>query len=293
MISVNALINDCFQKCSLIGDGQSCNGTQAMNGLKDLQSVIAELNSQNLVLSDVETADIFTAETIRIMDALPESWADNVNPVGTYGSASLKVIRYEGHIYAWEQEIPGDPSTLHWVERFDIKWPDLLINPLPDRITNFARKLGERYVGLIPADKSLIDSKTKYGLPTFYTSETEMVTTKVGNTTFVYEVFKITIDSFQNLQYRITYLKGIPQYKLNDKLYFPERILTLLEDGVCAKLCLRYKLIDIKQFFDEEYANGKQLLKRINNNNRPMLYTDIQGGSYQDSYYNGFAPRGW
>lgn len=293
MISVNALINDCFQKCSLIGDGQSCNGTQAMNGLKDLQSVIAELNSNNLVLSDVEVADVTKAEKIKIMEELPKGWKDNVNPIGTYGSPDLMVIRYEGKIYAWEQEIPGDPSSLHWVERNDIVWPDLLISPLPDRVQNLSRKLGERYVGLVPADKALLDSKTKFGLPVFYTTETAMESVKVGITNFVYEVFNIEIDSIQNLQYRITYLKGIPQYKLNDKLYFPERILTLLEDGVCAKLCLRYKLIDIKPFFDEEYANGKQLLKRINNNNRPMLYTDIQGGSYQDSYYNGFAPRGW
>lgn len=292
MISVNALINDCFQKCSLIGDGQSCNGTQAMNGLKDLMSVIAELNGQNLVLSDVEVADIFTAETIRIMAELPEGWHDNVDPTGTYGNPNMRVIRFQNHIYAWEEETPGDPSTLHWVERFDIKWPDLLVNPLPDRIQNLSRKLGARYINLTPADRTLLDTKTKYGLPVFYTTETEMVKTKVGNTVYEYEVFVIHIDSIQNLEYRITYLKSIPQYKLNDKLYFPERILTLLEDGVCAKLCLRYKLIDIKQFFDEEYANGKQLLKRINNANRPMTY-DVNGGSYQDSFYNGYAPREW
>ena len=55
MISVNALINDCFSEVFTIGDGQTCNGTQASNG-KDHQS--AEL--MNLVLSDVEVADIFT-----------------------------------------------------------------------------------------------------------------------------------------------------------------------------------------------------------------------------------------
>ena len=57
-IVVNSLINDAFQKCSLVGDGQSASGTMAVNALKDLISVIAYLNEQNLVLSDVETADI-------------------------------------------------------------------------------------------------------------------------------------------------------------------------------------------------------------------------------------------
>ena len=54
MITVNALINQAFQRCSLVGDGQAATGSQAMNALFDLQSLIAELNGQNLILSDVE-----------------------------------------------------------------------------------------------------------------------------------------------------------------------------------------------------------------------------------------------
>ena len=66
MITVNNLINSCFQKCSLVGDGQTATGTQAMAALNDLKSVIAELNEQNLVLSDFETAVVRTNGIIRI-----------------------------------------------------------------------------------------------------------------------------------------------------------------------------------------------------------------------------------
>ena len=106
------------------------------------------------------------------------------------------------------------------------------------------------------------------------------------------EVFIIETDSIQSLEYRLTYLKTIPHYELNDKLYFSEKILSILEDGLCAKLCLRYKLLDVKAMFEEEFANAVRLLKRVNQSNRPMTYEGI-GGSYLDSYYNGFAPNQW
>ena len=290
MITVNALINQCFQRCSLIGDGQSCSGTQAMQGLNDLLCLIAELNGQNLILSDVETANITKSEKIKIMSELPDGWS--VVDTLPYGTKAGQICKCGDKIYAWEPATPGDPSTLTWVERNDIVWPDLLINPLPDRVVTLSRKLGVRFVQLLPAAKQVIDSKTKMGLPVFYTCETQLETVKAANTTYTYEVFNIELDSRQMLEYRITYLKSIPDYKLNDKLYFSEKIISILEDGVCSKLCLRYKLLDVKPIFDEEFANGVRLLKRTNNSNRPMTYEGFDG-SYLDNFYNGFAPNQW
>lgn len=291
--TVNALINDAYQKCSLCGLGQSISGTEAIAGLKDLQSVIAELCGQDLILSDVETVDICKSGLIKVMEELPENWSEV--DVLTYGTVAGQVCRLttDNKVYAWELSDPTDPSTLSWQLREDIVWPDLLIKPLPDRVVSLSRKLGERYVQLYPAQRQVLDSKTKRGLPVFYTTETQLESVKVSNTVYTYEVFFIETDSIQNLQYRITYLKSIPQYKLNDKLYFSEKIISILEDGLCSKLCLRYKLLDVKPMFDEEFGNAVRLLKRINQTNRPMTYSDIEGGSYLDSFYNGFCPRSW
>lgn len=290
MITVNALINQAFQRCSLVGDGQAATGTQAMNALFDLQSLIAELNGQNLILSDVETSNVTSNGIIRVWNKLPDGWTEvNVLPEP---SAALvtKVYKCNNKIYACVN-IPGT-YTFEWVERPDIKWPNLLINPLPDRVVTLSRKLGVRYIQLFPAERQILDSKTKMGLPTFFTCETQMENYKVGNADYNIEVFIIETDSIQSLEYRLTYLKTIPHYELNDKLYFSEKVLSILEDGLCAKLCLRYKLLDVKAMFDEEFANAVRLLKRVNQSNRPMTYEGI-GGSYLDSYYNGFAPNQW
>ena len=290
MISCNALINQCFQRCSLVGDGQSCTGTQAMQGLNDLRCLISELNGQNLILSDVETADITKNGIIRIMEALPDGW-EEVTELPATSSLLVGKVRKCGNTVYGCQAIPGT-YNFEWVERADIKWPDLVISPLPDRVVTLSRKLGNRYVQLFPGERQLLDSKTKLGLPTFYTCETQLEHHKVENIDYTYEVFIIETDSVQSVQYRVTYLKGLPDLKLNDKLYYSEKIISILEDGVCAKLCLRYKLMDIKPVFEEEFANAVRLLKRANQSNRPMVYEGI-GGSYLDSFYDGLCPRSW
>jgi hypothetical protein len=290
MITVNALINQAFQRCSLVGDGQAATGTQAMNALFDLQSLIAELNGQNLILSDVETVNVASNGVIRIMEELPEGW-EEVDELPEASAQLVGKVRKCGNKVYGCSAIPGT-YNFQWVERPDIKWPDLLIKPLPDRVVTLSRKLGIRYIQLFPGERQLLDAKAKMGLPTFFACETQLEKHKVENVEYNYEVFIIETDSIQSLEYRITYLKTIPQYKLNDKLYFSEKILSILEDGLCAKLCLRYKMLEVKAIFDEEFANAVRLLKRINQSNRPMTYEGI-GGSYLDSYYNGFAPNNW
>ena len=290
MISVNALLNQCFQRCSLVGDSQVATGSQAMQGLNDLKCLIAELNGQNLMLSDVETADITKNGIIRIMEALPDGW-EEVTELPAASSMLVGKVRKCGNTVYGCQAIPGT-YNFEWVERADIKWPDFVISPLPDRVVTLSRKLGNRYVQLFPGERQLLDSKTKLGLPTFYTCETQLEHHRVENIDYTYEVFIIETDSIQSVQYRVTYLKGLPDLKLNDKLYYSEKIISILEDGVCAKLCLRYKLMDIKPVFEEEFANAVRLLKRANQSNRPMVYEGI-GGSYLDSFYDGLCPRSW
>ena len=80
-----------------------------------------------------------------------------------------------------------------------------------------------------------MSAKTKLGLPTFYTCETQLEHHRVENIDYTYEVFIIETDSIQSVQYRVTYLKGLPDLKLNDKLYYSEKIISILEDGVLSR----------------------------------------------------------
>ena len=58
MININNIICNAFQRCSLVCDGMVPTDTQAAAGLQELNSLINELNAQNLLLDNVETRDI-------------------------------------------------------------------------------------------------------------------------------------------------------------------------------------------------------------------------------------------
>lgn len=287
MIVVNSLINDAFRKCGLVLDGDVPTGDQAMNGLRDMASVIADLNGQDLGLSNVEAVDINKGGLIRVAEKLPDGWFVDANPdASAYKLGS--VIKSGQHVWY----VGANHELIECPEAANV-WPDLLISPLPDRVMGIGRRLGDRYVQLMSANRTLIDSMTRRSLATMYTCDTDLVHVVNPFATYDFEVFAIYLDSVVAANYRITYLKKIPQYKLTDKLYFNEHLLSIIEDGLCAKLCVRYKLFDQKPFFDAEYENSLRLLKRANYNNRPSTYQCSYEDSPMANYYNLMCPRGW
>lgn len=62
-ISVNSLIQQAFEECSLVGDGQSVSGTKAQVGLSLLNVCIAELNAQNYIITAFTRKDVNFGET--------------------------------------------------------------------------------------------------------------------------------------------------------------------------------------------------------------------------------------
>lgn len=291
MIVVNALITDAFRKCSLTMDGDVPTGDQAMAGLKDLQSVLSELNGQDLGLSNVETRDVTKGGIIRIVDKLPEGWYE-VNEMPDPANYKIgDVIKYGQHVWYvghnyMEQILIEFPEA-------QAVWPDLIISPMPNRVVGVGRKIGDRFIQLSSANRTLIDSMTRRSLASMYTCDIDLCHIVNPHKEYDFEEFVIYLDSLVASTFRITYLKMIPQYELKDKLYYNERLLSIIEDGLCSKLCLRYKLMDIKPAFDEEYANGLRLLKRANYNNRPATYQASYDDSPMANYYNLMAPRGW
>ena len=306
MININEIIQNAFQRCSLVGDGQSATGTQSMAGLADLKCLINELNAQNLLLDNAKSVDIVATDEIRIADKLPENWIYleggyedidvNEYDVGTIIKLSIPHNGYDFYVIGETGTPSGRVKYKYSTKGLCIgmrkAWPHLIISELPDRVEGIGRKIGERFVQLKPAEKTFIDSYTKQGLSKFYAVNTESVITDAENNYYM-NVLKINFDSMTPSTYRITYLQNIKDIKLTDTLFLNKKYESLLEDGLCAKLCLRYKLLDVKPVFDEEYQNGVRLIKRINKANRPMNYSDLTGDSWYDNYANGHSGFGW
>lgn len=309
MININTLITNAFQRCSLVGDGMVPTDTQAAAGLDELNSLINELNAQNLLLDNVITRDISAAGMFRIAE-LPEgmfiakvqSELNKMVPEPEYGYiayiTSDKRFLYYGEVSGVVGWVVAEQEKEAEIKKF---WPDipLVKEALPDRLQGLGYKIGDRFVQLIPAERQFIDSRTKAGLPQLFATETEtdifhfVVEENSIDITFEFNYLTIRTDTRNVVTYRATYLENIKHKELTDNLHMTKKYEGLLEDGLCAKLCLRYKLMDIKPVFDEEYRNNVSLIKRINNANRPLIYSSLTSDSWYDRYANGLAGYGW
>ena len=166
---VNVIVQDAMQKCSLVGDGQAVGGTQAVAALSDLNSVIAELNAQNLILQNVETVDVYAAKKIRFA-VLPDNihvvenftgFNPDAYPIGDY-----ILFKNEDRFYKVYQTISHDNGNA--VELLDdtvnlqlhMLMPDIIVKVLPDRVEGCARLVGNRFLQLYPSNKMKMDEGT-------------------------------------------------------------------------------------------------------------------------------------
>lgn len=323
MINVNTLIQNAFQRCSLVGDGQAATGTQAMSGVNDLNCLIAELNGQNLLMSNYNTVDEVATDKI-VVGPVPEGVKlfDNYD----YATGYLQdrpdefdvddIIKLDtpsgNYEYYFIRTFMG-AKQLFTTSKFDKNckemhlFPDIVVGAysknlatyhgpievMPDRLLGCARKIGNRWVQLYPSNKMKIDTRTKMSLSTLFSTETENKLFRLEDREYHFDRFVIEFDSTRQSNYRLTYLEEIPAVKLDDNLYIDSKYESMLEDGLCVKLCQRYKLMDIKADFEADFVNQKNIIKRINNNNQPMLYDMAMGDNWYDNVANGYGGVGW
>ena len=300
MINVNALITNCFQRVSLVDEGEVPTGTQASAGLADLQCLISELNTENDLLQNVQTLDTYVSETIRFA-VKPDRWfevssTDEIQTRIDEGKCLVYDIFKVGNTF---YVIHPNGASLTFVtdeawshEMLKKFWPTFFVPEIPDRVLGLARRLGTKYIPLFPGDKMAVDSFTKMSLPTMYTSETETEEVHFPHLTddpnyqpYVVEYFKISINSIQCINYRVTFLKGIPKITLKDTLHISSKYESMIEDGLCVKLCQRYKLMDIKPDYEADFETAKRGISRINAANRPMTYQVGRGRGWDAGYY--------
>ena len=306
MISVNELIQNAFQRVGIVGDCESVSPTQAMAGVKDLQDVISELNTEDYILENVETYDAYVANKIKFA-VKPENWyevedeseietriANNKVDVG-----DIFKIKDEPKFYVIRYKVVGNVGVFYkmtsndWNVYMTAYWPTFFVDAVPDRCIGVARKIGNTYKQLIPADKMMVDAQTKGHLAELYTVETEWADVDYPHDDddpnyepVPVEYFVIEFDSNISSKFRITVLKGIKIYNIEDKLQISSKYQSLIEDGLCVKLCQRYKYLEMKADFEKDFDSAKTMISRINSSNRPMLYSNFGANDYNRSYWD-------
>ena len=311
MINVNDLIQQAFQRVGICGDGEVPTPTQAMAGVADLQSLITELNTEDYLLENYVTFDAYVSKKIKFA-VKPEHWfeIENANLIDTKIANNQTEV---GDVYKIKDK--NEFYTIRWdsanqVMRKDTNpnfntymteyWPTFFVDAVPDRCIGVARKVGNTYKQLIPADKMMIDSQTKGHLAELYTIETEWVEVEHLHDTAdpnykptPVEYFVVEFDSNVSSQFRITVLKGIKIYNAEDTLKISSKYQSMIEDGLCVKLCQRYKYLEMKEDFEKDFDSAKTMISRINSSNRPMLYAHYGNNDYNRSYFDLTSGRMW
>lgn len=296
---VNVICQNALQKVGIEMDEGSALGSYAVPALSDLNSVVTELNTQNLILQNIETVDVHASKKITFA-VLPEEFhiVDKVSDLTTdmlnaYNLNDIVYVKEEdkyyyidyGHVIA--QVSNEDEKTLREM------WPTVICKQvLPDRVEGCARLVGNRFLQLYPSNKMKMDAGTQQSLSTMYCCETESQKFTVLDIDYVIDYFVIHINSVLPSKYRITYLESIPEYNLYDTIYLSNKYIEVIEDGLCYKLCLRYKLLEFLSIFKDEYDEGKLAIKRINNKNRTMNYDFVELSNIYGSYWDNLGGVG-
>ena len=313
MIAVNELITNAFQRVGIVGDGETPTATQCMAGVKDLQDVITQLNVEDYILENYVTYDANVAKKIKFA-VKPEHWyevedeseieariSNNAVEVGDIfkikDAQKFYVIRYKvvdniGTFYKM--------TTPQWNAYMSEYWPTFFVDAVPDRCIGVARKIGNTYKQLIPADKMMIDAQTKGHLAELYTVETEWADVDYPHDSddpnykpTPVEYFVIEFDSNVSSKFRITILKGIKIYNVEDKMQISSKYESMIEDGLCVKLCQRYKYLEMKADFEKDFDSAKTMISRINSSNRPMLYSSYGNNDYNRNYWSLYSGDRW
>lgn len=296
---VNVICQNALQKVGIEMDEGSALGSYAVPALSDLNSVVTELNTQNLILQNVETVDVYASKKITFA-VLPEEF-HIVDKVSELTTDMLNAYNINDIVYDKEEDkyyYIDDGHVISQVSNADEKtlremWPTVICKQvLPDRVEGFARLVGNRFLQLYPSNKMKMDSGTQQSLSTMYCCETESQKFTVLDIDYVIDYFVIHINSVLPSKYRITYLESMPEYNLYDTIYLSNKYIEVIEDGLCYKLCLRYKLLEFLPIFKDEYDEGKLAIKRINNKNRTMNYDFVELGNIYGSYWDNLGGVG-
>lgn len=296
---VNVICQNALQKVGIEMDEGAALGSYAVPALSDLNSVVTELNTQNLILQNVETVDVYASKKITFA-VLPEEF-HIVDKVSDLTTDMLNAYNINDIVYVKEEDkyyYIDDGHVISQVSNEDEKtlremWPTVICKQvLPDRVEGFARLVGNRFLQLYPSNKMKMDAGTQQSLSTMYCCETESQKFTVLDIDYVIDYFVIHINSVLPSKYRITYLESMPEYNLYDTIYLSNKYIEVIEDGLCYKLCLRYKLLEFLSIFKDEYDSGKLAIKRINNKNRTMNYDFVELGNIYGSYWDNLGGVG-
>lgn len=132
-----------------------------------------------------------------------------------------------------------------------------------------------KHTNLINANIEAVNRNSNSGLASLFTYQ-------IGyDSDLDIMVGKITLDGSRGSKYKVIFLDDFENVTINDVLYLHDKYNSLLLNGLCYKLSIRFKRTEYIPIYKGEFDSCKDLIKSVNSSNRPLIMDD-------DDYLTGY-----
>lgn len=138
----------------------------------------------------------------------------------------------------------------------------------PQFVQGVGRKVGIRWVQLIPCNPQDMDRVNSMALPSTFTYSTDAEVAPSGE---MRNVGKLHLNGGANSECRVYLTRRIPEVTLDSMLCLSELYHDILYWALCVRLCGKYKLKDYKEDCKEELDKAVDMIDRITLKNRAMV----------------------
>lgn len=132
-----------------------------------------------------------------------------------------------------------------------------------------------KHTSLLNANIEAVNRNSNSGLAALFTYQIEY------DPTLNIMVGKITLDGSRASKYKVIFLDDFDNVTINDVLYLHDKYNSLILNGLCYKLAIRFKRTEYIPIYKGEFESCKDLIKSVNSSNRPLIMDD-------DDYLTGY-----
>lgn len=159
----------------------------------------------------------------------------------------------------------------------------------PESIEGVSRKLGIRWLQLLPSNPRDQMAMTSWSLPTTYSYGFKFEKAPSGNDRMVGEVL---LNGNAHSLVRIFMNYRLPKYSITDNMAISPLYHDAILYSLAVAICEKYKLKDYQPEMERQKSIALSVIDRNTLNNRALNSGLVNQESYMDSYFNGLGGNG-
>ena len=159
----------------------------------------------------------------------------------------------------------------------------------PESVEGVSRKLGIRWLQLLPSNPRDQMAMNSWSLPTTYSYGFKFETAPSGKDRMVGELL---LNGNAHALIRVFMNHRLPQYSITDNMAISPLYHDAILYSLAVAICEKYKLYDYKGEMERQQSIALSIIDRNTLNNRAMNSGLVSQESYMDAYANGLGGNG-